>query len=99
GDAGKCVGAQHRAGRLADRQDVTHRVFSLCSLQDQMTLRSLRSAATSSATLSTLRPAARGGGSSTESWRVTGAAVTPRSASVLTSSGFFLACMMPLRDA
>src|SRR5262249_4106366 len=60
----------------------------------QITLASLRSLATSSATSATLPPPLRFGGSTTLSVAIRGWTSTPSAAGVVVSSGFFFAFMM-----
>ena len=66
---------------------------------DQITPASLRSLSTSSATVFTLMPALRLGGSSTLSVLSRGATSTPSASGASTSIGFFLAFMMLGSDA
>ena len=65
----------------------------------QITLASFFSLSTSSATVSTITPASRFGGSSTFRVSSLGATSTPRSSGVSSSMGFFFAFMMFGRDA
>ena len=74
-------------------------VFGQDESAHQITFASLRSFSTSSETEPTLTPAARAGGSVTESTFTRGVISTPRSSGVRVSMGFFLAFMMPLSEA
>src|SRR4051794_19891391 len=65
----------------------------------QITLASLWSLPTSSSTLATLTPALRAGGAAKPSTFTRGARETPRSAGESSLISFFLAAMMPLREA
>src|SRR5690606_33422265 len=91
------IAAQRRGGRDSLRRyRIEGVVGMLCQDQGrhQITPASVFSFSTSSATLETLTPALRPGGSVVSSTFRRGATSTPRSAAFLTSSGFFFAFMM-----